>query len=135
MSVSPKQVTVERDHLESQVSGIAASLDSFIKESREFRDRTEREQTNIWAAIREQGDNMRNAVEKLSTRGQLSWQLIFSAITVLLAVTSGAAVLGQIFVDLRMEQFEIHNSYIREYQKEDHATLVEVVKRLRPSAD
>lgn len=99
------------NHLEGQISGIAASLDGFIKESAEYRARTEREQGQIWAAIREQGDNLRNAVEKLSMKGNISWPMIVSTLGIILSVAVAAAGVGHALMESRIKQVEIRVDY------------------------
>jgi len=119
---APRNKPDAYSHMEAQVSGVAASLEGFIKESREFRDRTEREQTNIWAAIREQGDNLRNAVEKLSANGRIGWPMIISTVTAILAITTAGASVGYMLMESRIKQTEIRQEYhermLTEYREE-----------------
>ncbi len=133
---------IERyNHLENQIVGIIATVDGFVKESREDRARTEREQSSLWAAIREQGDNLRNAIEKLSTRGQISWGAVVTTVGLLLALIIAA---GQVSVmlmegrikqleivdacnrqlmDARMQTQEVQNAWLHDLGKENHAAI------------
>ncbi len=107
---TPTTDSARLGHIESQVSSVAASLDSFIKESASFRVRTEKEQTQIWAAIREQGDNLRNAVEKLSMRGQISWGMIVTTGGLVLALIGAVAGVGNIIMESRIQQLYIRDA-------------------------
>lgn len=104
---TPTTDSARLGHIESQVSSVATSLEAFIKESSEFRTRTEKEQTQIWAAIRENGDNLRNAIEKLSTRGQISWGMIVSTGGFLLVVISMVAAVNNQLIQGQLEQLKV----------------------------
>ena len=149
MATRTPSVVERYSHLESQVSGVVASLEGFIKESREDRARTEREQTSLWAAIREQGNNLRNAIEKLSTRGQISWGAVVTTVGLLLALIIAAGQVSVMLMEGRIKQLEIvdsgnmrlieaqmktqdvQNEWLRDLAKENHAAIRELEQRSR----
>lgn len=112
---SPAQTTSTRiEHLETAVSNVAVSLDGFIRETRDHRDRLDKDQASIWAAIRDQGENLSRAVDKLSSKGQISWGMIMTAVGTLLGVGAAVATVGQILMESRIKQLEITDSLGRE---------------------
>jgi hypothetical protein len=105
---SPAQTTSTRiEHLETAVSNVAVSLDGFIRETRDHRDRLDKDQASIWAAIRDQGENLSRAVDKLSSKGQISWGMIMTAVGTLLGVGAAVATVGQMLMESRIKQLEI----------------------------
>ena len=126
MPSAPPSVAERYNHLENQVSAVAATLDGFIKDSQENRNRTEREQTAIWAAIREQGDNLRNAIEKLSARGQISFTVIATTVGLILSISSAAAMVGHQLMMAQIKQLEIRDEYAMEIFKIKTQTLLEL---------
>lgn len=105
-------------NLEIQVGNVATQLGDFIKESRADRERDERERSKIWSAIKEQGDQMRIAFDKLSSKGQISWPMIMTAIGTLLLVGSAVATVGQMLMESRIKQLEIVDRWTREVMEE-----------------
>lgn len=133
MSTQNTSVSNRIGHIETQISGLASSLDGFIKESAEYRARTEREQTQLWAAIREQGDNLRNAVEKLSVRGQISWGAIVTTGAFILALIGAGAGVNNALLESRIRQLEIRDEdtkALRESQLETERTRSEFILRI-----
>jgi len=141
---------IERyNHLENQIVGIVTSLEAFVKESREDRARTEREQNSLWAAIREQGDNLRNAIEKLTARGQISWGAVVTTVGLLLALIIAAGQVSVMLMEGRIKQLEIadnysrqiveekmrtqevHITWLKELGRENHAAILDLDKRSR----
>ena len=118
------------NHLESQVTKVATSLDGFIKDSVENRSRMERDASNMWAAIREVADNLRNAIEKLSTRGQLSWSMIATAVATLLSVVSAGAYVGHMLMESRIKQTEIRSEYAEKIADIRDGNLEKRIERL-----
>lgn len=111
---------IERyNHLESQVAGVAATLDGFIKEAEVTRARNDREQTAMWTAIREQGDNLGKAVEKLSSKG-ISWPMIVTTIGMILSMSAAASTVGYMLMESRIKQVEIRNDFMLDMCKENH---------------
>jgi hypothetical protein len=126
MSSNPVKSGERLAHLETQVGSVATSLNSFINESKEWRDRVERDQSNIWNAIKDQGDNLGRAVEKLSSKGQISWGMIVSTMGMILTITAGFAAVGHAMMESRMRQVEIRQEHIREDVKENREWLREL---------
>lgn len=110
-------------HLETQVSNVAITLTDFIKDSKEHRDRIERDQTQIWTALREQADQLRTAVEKLSTKGQISWQMIFAAVSVLVALMGLLAGVNNAIVDGKIQRLEERDQAVKELREAKIETL------------
>lgn len=117
--------------LEKQVAGVAATLDSFIKDAKEYRERNEREQDSMWKAIREQGENLGKAVEKLSTKGQISWPMVVATVGMILTVSGGAATVGQMLVEARVKQLEIRDERLLDMGRENHAAIRELERESR----
>lgn len=110
----PASASARYTHLETQLGNVATQLADFIKESKEYRDRDERERSQIWAAIKEQGDQMRIAFDKLSAKGQISWPAIMTTIAVLLSLIAAAGGVSQMLVESRIRQLEIRDDAMRE---------------------
>lgn len=120
------RVTIEARfaHLESAVSNVAIQLGDFIKESKDHRERIELEQSRIWASIEKQSTNLQAAVEKLSSRGQLSWPVIMSTISLILVLVSAGATVSYTIMEGRLKQIEIRAEAIREI-REAHTLRLE----------
>jgi hypothetical protein len=88
--------------VENGLTQLAVQLGEFIKDTREHRDRHERDQSAIWHAIRDQGKQFTEAVEKLSTKGALSWPVVAMTIGLVLTIVSGAAAIGHQIMEGRM---------------------------------
>lgn len=119
----PRTVQERYNHLENQVAGVAATLAGFIKESQDNQARTEREQTTMWGAIREQGENLNKAVEKMSTKGQISWPGVIATVGMILSVSAAAAAVGHMLMESRIKQLEIRDERLLDLGKENHASI------------
>jgi len=122
----PRSLSVTQEHyndLEKQVAGVAATLDGFIKESKENQSRTEREQAAIWSAIREQSDNLGKAVEKLSTKGQISWPMVVATVGMIITVSGAAATVGHMLMESRIRQIEIRDDFLSRMCDENHEAM------------
>jgi hypothetical protein len=115
-------------HLETQVGNVAVQLGDFIKDSKEYRERTERDQAQIWAAIKDQGEQFRGAVEKLSGRGQISWQMIVATVGMVLSVSAAAAGVGHALMQSQIRQLEIREEYLQKAVDECHTAIREIEK-------
>jgi hypothetical protein len=124
------QVTIEARfaHLESAVSNVATQLGDFIKESKDHRERIELEQSRIWTSIEKQSSNLQSAVEKLSSRGQLSWPVIMSTISLILVLVSAGATVSNIIMESRIKQIEIRVEAIREVREAHTRRLEESIE-------
>ena len=111
------------NHLENQVAGLVAQFSDFIRDSKDHRDRIEKDQTQIWGAIREQGEQLRSAIEKLSTKGQISWPMIVATVGLILSVSAAAAAVGQVLMESRMKQLEITTNFLHELGRENHNAI------------
>lgn len=96
-------------HLEASISSVATQLGDYIKESKEYRDRIERDQSLIWDAIKEQGKNLQSAVDRLTIKGQISWSVILSSISVVVLVVSAGATVSHKLMESRIKQLEIQD--------------------------
>ena len=94
-------------HLESSISSVAIQLGDFIKESKEYRERIEQDQSRIWTAIEKQGSSLQQAVERLSARGQISWPLIMSTVSVIVVLVSAGATVNFKLTESRIQQLEV----------------------------
>jgi len=108
--------------LETKVGSIGDTLETFVLESKEYRLRAERTETQIWSAIREQGERMNQAVEKLSNNGRISWGMIVSTGGFILAIIGAGAAVNHALTESRIRQTEIRNEGLqremeREYQE------------------
>lgn len=119
------------NHLETQVAEVATTLDGFIKESAEYRTRAERDQSMLWDAIREQGNNLGKAVEKLSTKGQISFAAIATSIGLMLSVSSAVGVVGHMLMESRIRQLEITDQYNVKATDRDHESLLRLESSLQ----
>ena len=113
--------------LETQVGNVATQLGDFIKESKDYRDRTERSEAQIWQAIKENGANLNIAVEKLSNNGRISWGAIISTGGFLLSIVLAAAGVSHVIVESRIRQLEIREEFmmrdIERHEKSDARRL------------
>lgn len=98
-------------HFESKVESIGDILDTFVAESKEYRQRQDRTEAQIWSAIREQGERMNSAVEKLSNNGRISWGMIVSTGGFLLTLIATGAAVNNALSEARVKQLEIRAEY------------------------
>lgn len=110
-------------HLEAQVGNVAIQLADFIKESKEHRDRVEVDQARIWSAIEKQGLALQSAVERLSSRGQISWGMIVSTGGLVLALIAAGGGVNNALMESRIHQLEIQDDAIREVREAQLETL------------
>lgn len=115
-------------HLETQLGNVATQLADFIRDSKEYRDRIERDQLQIWSAIKEQGENLQRSVERLSANGRISWPMIVATVGMVLSVSAGAAAIGNTLMESRIRQTDIRLEYIVKEQDRHR----EMVDRLHP---
>ncbi len=108
--------------LETKVGSIGETLEAFVAESKEYRLRSERTESQIWAAIREQGERMNSAVEKLSTNGRISWGMIVSTGGFILALIGAGAAVNNALTEARVKQIEIRQEFL---QRESDRTYLE----------
>lgn len=97
--------------LETKVASIGDTLDAFVTESSKYRERQERSEAQIWNAIRDQGERMNLAVEKLSAKGQISWGAIVSTGGFILAVILAGAGANHALSEARIKQLEIRAEF------------------------
>jgi hypothetical protein len=101
---TPAVDTGRYQHLEMQFGAVATQLADFIKDSKEYRDRNERDQMQIWAAIKDQGVALQSAVERLSNNTRISWPGIVATVGLVLSVSAGAAAIGNAIVESKIAQ-------------------------------
>jgi hypothetical protein len=117
MTLPPKNTTSTSNaarfaSLEAQVGAISTTLEDFVTESKEYRLRAERNESQIWAAIKEQGDNLNRAVERLSNNGRISWGMIVSTGGFILALVGAAAAVNHAMNEARIKQVEIRQEFM-----------------------
>lgn len=98
--------------LEAQVGAISTTLEDFVTESKEYRLRAERNESQIWAAIKEQGDNLNRAVERLSNNGRISWGMIVTTGSFILALIGAGAAVNHSLTEARIKQVEIRQEFM-----------------------
>lgn len=116
---APAVDTTRYQHLELQFSAVATQLADFIKDSKEYRDRNERDQMQIWAAIKEQGTALQSAVDRLSAAGRISWPGIVATVGLVLSVSAAAAAIGKTLVDAQIQQTAIQVAKIQRDMERD----------------
>lgn len=104
---TPPNTAGQFAHLETQVGSVATQLSDYIKDSKEYRDRIERDQMQIWAAIKDQGQALQTAVDRLSNAGRISWPGIVATVGLVLSVSAAAAAIGKTLVDAQIRQNQI----------------------------
>lgn len=115
---SPGNTTNARlGNLEAAVAGIASEVSAFLKESHEHRERIERDQAAIWAAVKEQGDRFTAAVDRISTRGALSWPVVVITIGMILGLITSIAVIAEKIAEARLQQHVIRMNYMEEIRE------------------
>lgn len=119
--------------LESQVGALSATLEDFVTESKEYRQRTERTEQQIWVAIREQGDNLNRAVEKLSSAGQISWGMIVSTGGFLIALIGAGAAVNHALTEARVKQVEIRAELHQEMNQRELDRIYQEKGHPRPA--
>lgn len=100
--------------LEIGLTSLTTQLGEFVKDSRDYRERAEREQAAIWQTLKEQNAHFTAALEKLAGKGALSWQVVAMTIGLILSMVCTAAGLGHAFMESRMRQVEVHLDYQKE---------------------
>jgi phage-related protein len=129
---TPSSTTNARlGNLETAVAGIASEVSAFIKESHEHRERIERDQTAIWQAVKEQGDRFTAAVDRISTRGALSWPVVVITISMILGLITGIAVVAEKVAEARLRQHEIRMDYIEKIEVIERSHLKELMGEAR----
>jgi hypothetical protein len=106
MSNPPRTRTtsdVRLTKVETSLSNLAEALNGFVAESREYRRHQDAERDKIWTAI-QQSDRSR----------AITWPMIFTAITVLLAMLGAAATIGHTITEMRAQQLDERISHARE---------------------
>lgn len=89
--------------IEASLDSLAGALNSFVNESREYRRFQDAERDKMWSAI-QQSDRSR----------AITWPMIFTAVTVFLAVIGAAATVGHLVTELRAAQIEQAVAHARE---------------------
>ena len=125
---APQNQATRLTQLDAAVTAVATQLGDFIKESKEHRQRTEADQAQLWAAIREQGNQhsaaikeqglqhsaavkeqglqLQAAVEKLSSKGQISWPAIIATVSMLVTLIGAGAGVGWMLMESRITQVD-----------------------------
>ncbi len=112
----PHDTTISRlAHLETQVGALATQFKDFISESKESRERAEREMTKLWEAVVKQGEDLRNGIERVGTRGQITWHMIFAAVSVIATVIAFAASITTSLIDGKIER--LHDNITLRYNE------------------
>lgn len=123
MSSARPTTAVKLAGLETGMQNLTGKVETFVQDSKEYRDfmaqetrdnrRTQiEEQTKIWTELRAQGDRFNTALEKLGSRGAITWPLILMTAGFVLTVVGTAATLGHFFVETRVKQLEIADRYL-----------------------
>jgi hypothetical protein len=89
--------------MEASLENLTGALNSFVNESREYRSYQNAERDKMWTAI-QQADRSR----------AITWPMIFTAITVFLAVMGTAAKVSHTFTEMRAAQIEQAVAHARE---------------------
>jgi hypothetical protein len=125
---SPGNTTNARlGYLEAAVAGIASEVSAFLKESHEHRERIERDQAAIWTAVKEQGDRFTAAVDRISTRGALSWPAIVITIGMILGLITSIAVIAEKIAEARLQQHVIRMDYMEEIREIENGHVRELM--------
>ena len=127
---SSASTTTRLVHVENQLSGLTAQFSDFLIEQRVYRKSQEKSRDDLWRAFESQGKQTQEAIEKLSSRGQISWGMIATAITTILAVGASVAAVGHLLMESRIRQLEITDdaaaklmqSELRVHEAEDKFT-------------
>ena len=105
--------------VESAVATMSAQFTEFLKETKDHRDRTDRDNQQLWQALKEQGHSMQISVDRLASKSEMSWSKIASVGGFLFVCGSGLAALVWQLGETRIHQLEIQsesNSKLRESQ-------------------
>lgn len=116
-------------HLETQVGNVSTLLESFIKESKDYRERIERDQSQMWSAIKEQGESLNRAVERLSNNGRISWPMIVATVGMILSVSAAAAGVGHALMESRIRQLEIREEFLQKAADESHSRITDLERK------
>lgn len=122
-NTTTRTTTARLGHLETAIAGIASQVSAFIKESHEHRERIERDQAAIWAAVKDQGDKFTDAVDRISTRGALSWPVVVITIGMILGLITSIAVIAEKIADARLEHGVIRMNYMEEIRDREDAHI------------
>lgn len=104
--------------MEGVVSGLSQQFADFLKESKEHRDRIERDNQQIWQAIKEQGAAMQSSVDRLSSKGEMSWGKIASVGGFLFVCASGLGAMAWQISEHRVHQLEVKADTVEKYNQE-----------------
>ncbi|MEI6177582.1 MAG: hypothetical protein WCS43_11875 [Verrucomicrobiota bacterium] len=148
MAVRITPTVVDRyNHLETQVSEVAMALKSFIADTKDHRERLDRDQSQIWQAIRDQGVQMREAIEKLSLRGEIRWPAIVTTVSLIVLLATSASAVLYTLSESRIKQLEIaasaeqrvgtaqretiasHVDYLHELGRENHQSIRDIMEK------
>lgn len=110
-------------HLETQVGALATQFKDFITESKESRERSERELTKLWEAVVKQGEDLRSGIERVGTKGQITWHMIFAAVGVIATVIAFAASATTSLIDGKIERL---NDNLQDNRSEISSTYSQV---------
>lgn len=116
-------------HLETQVGALATQFKDFITESKESRERSERELTKLWEAVVKQGEDLRQGIERVGSKGAITWHMIFAAVGVIATVIAFAASVTTALIDGKIERlhdnFEDNRAAIANtYAQVEHSSLL-----------
>jgi len=100
--------------LEEGVVGLSRSIATFVTEAKDHRKQVEGEHSRLWETIKEQGVAMQRSIDKLSSRGEISWGKIVSTGGFLVALVGIAATMSNTLVEGRIKQVEIESRGYRE---------------------
>jgi membrane protein YqaA with SNARE-associated domain len=112
MEASIASVATQASAANTSIANVATQLGDFIKDSKEHRERVERDQQMLWAAIKEQGVALQTSVEKLSNRGQITWPIIVSTVALLVTLIATGAGVGHMLMESRIKQVEIRQEFL-----------------------
>ena len=104
--------------MESSLENLGVALNSFVNESREYRSYQNAERDKMWTAI-QQADRSR----------AITWPMIFTAITVFMALIAAAAKIAYTFTEMRAAQIEEKVSHAREIDQLRDAELRRMMDR------
>lgn len=112
--------------LETGLDNLTGKLSTFIDDSKEHRRVMGEELSRIWQAHNEQGERMTEALNRLSSKGAITWPLLVSTGGFVLTLVLAAAGLGHAFVESRSRQLEIE----LRHSAQDHVRLERKVDQL-----
>jgi hypothetical protein len=102
---------------DAKIATVATQLGDFIKESRRDNEQmwaAHKEQGQaLQAAIERQGQALQAAVEKLSNKGQITWPVICSTVGVILSLIIAGGGINHALTESRIKQLEIREEYMQ----------------------